>query len=186
MVPYGPMILQYIGKGERQSGRGLYERGYVELTNGKRFWGTDMAIPPSMANAQIIMFLRNFEPPKAFQMEAWFLSVFGCPINSIIEGGLARTASGYGVGAWDNFYNTAQRLDVVDYILTETLTTPADFLDHPNYPQDGYDQDSLEKPLDDESSCSQKESNINSDDDDYDNDISQTKESNLSYLYSQN
>ncbi|KAM9986764.1 hypothetical protein ACTFIY_011168 [Dictyostelium cf. discoideum] len=56
---------------------------------------------------------------------------------------------------------------------------------------DDDDRDSLEKPLDDESSCSQKESNINSDDDDYDNDngnddISQTKESNLSHLYSQN
>ncbi|KAN0004057.1 hypothetical protein ACTFIZ_010227 [Dictyostelium cf. discoideum] len=48
--------------------------------------------------------------------------------------------------------------------------------------EDDDDRDSLEKPLDDESSCSQKESNINSDDDD----ISQTKESNLSHLYSQN
>ncbi|KAM9959825.1 hypothetical protein ACTFIR_000926 [Dictyostelium discoideum] len=61
-----------------------------------------------------------------------------------------------------------------------------DIFDDDDDEEDDHDQDSLEKPLDDESSCSQKESNINSDDDDYDNDISQTKESNLSYLYSQN
>ncbi|KAM9941605.1 hypothetical protein ACTFIT_008167 [Dictyostelium discoideum] len=81
------------------------------------------------------MFLRNFEPPKAVHMETWFLSVFGCPYNSIIEGGLGVAASGYGAGGWVNFFNTADRQDVVDYILTETLTRPADFLDHPNYPR---------------------------------------------------
>ncbi|KAM9994989.1 hypothetical protein ACTFIY_001182 [Dictyostelium cf. discoideum] len=134
MVPYGPMILHYIGKAERQNGRGLYERGYIQVTHGNRMWGTDIASPPLMANVQIIMFLRNFEPPKAFHMETWFLSVFGCPINKLIEGGLGETVSGYGATPWVNFFNTAKRLDVVDYILTETLSTPADFIDHPNYP----------------------------------------------------
>ncbi|KAM9984090.1 hypothetical protein ACTFIY_000778 [Dictyostelium cf. discoideum] len=126
-------ILQYIGKGSHQDGRGLYTRGYHNLIGYSRYWGKPNAYPAEMADASVILFFRGFDGPIAGHAEWWFLSVFGCPINSFTEGGFRPNDHGYGQGQWNNFFGTAPPQNVYQYIINQVQSTDR-FFRLVNYP----------------------------------------------------
>ncbi|KAN0045646.1 hypothetical protein ACTA71_006024 [Dictyostelium dimigraforme] len=132
MAPHG-LTLLYIGKASHRDGRGLFHRGFTDLTDDPRFWGTPNANPPEMANAEVLMYYRGFDGPVAGHAEWWFLSVFGCPQNSFNEGGLKTSVHGYGAGQWNFFHATAPAVNVRQYIINQ-VPSPGLFFRLPNYP----------------------------------------------------
>ncbi|KAM9991339.1 hypothetical protein ACTFIZ_004733 [Dictyostelium cf. discoideum] len=86
-----------------------------------------------MADASVILFFRGFDGPIAGHAEWWFLSVFGCPINSFTEGGFRPNDHGYGQGQWNNFFGTAPPQNVYQYIINQVQSADR-FFRLVNYP----------------------------------------------------